>query len=216
MPRVHACFGSHDNGNRHPGYRWVFLAVRQEFSRRYLPYHAVCTRATKDNLQIPRGLREIVLQICILGFVRPSVGAILPQPAPPAVEHRRPFAWWHISRANPLRRNGKGVAWCALSRSKKVAQRRGNGIADFLPSYQEILTSNCDGSCSLLRIRWNCSTLVEEPVRLAADAMAYDHVQKVHYVHNRSSSFLATSQNVVLALHPGRYYPTCPIHICIA
>jgi hypothetical protein len=32
----------------------------------------------------------------------------LPQPALPAVEHRRPFAWWHIARVSPFREMAGG------------------------------------------------------------------------------------------------------------
>jgi len=34
------------------------------------------------------------------------------------------FAWWHIARIDSASRNGRGLAWCALSRSKNDRSAR--------------------------------------------------------------------------------------------
>jgi hypothetical protein len=53
-----------------------------------------------------------------------SVGVNFPQLAPPAVEHRRPFVWWHIARSDPLREMAGDSLVRPISKQERCAPAR--------------------------------------------------------------------------------------------
>jgi len=52
------------------------------------------------------------------------MGVRLPQTAPPALELRRPPAWWHIARVNPLREVTRDSLVRPISKQERCAPAR--------------------------------------------------------------------------------------------
>src|ERR1700674_5042984 len=90
-------------------------------------FNAMCGGTEKFKRQIPHGLGEFVLQICILDFsARPSlaVDGSLPQPVPPALGYTRPFGWRHIACVNPLREKAGNSLVRHISKQGRYAPAR--------------------------------------------------------------------------------------------
>jgi hypothetical protein len=175
-----------------------FTRAPTELSQRFCHDHSVCASARRGNLQISNGLSEFVLQICLLRLSpRPSLYAGCKSASVSAASgraHRALREVVHCARQFPMR-NGRGRAWCAVPRSKKVARQRGKGIPDSLSSG----SGNLDVQLRRQRLPFADPQGALEPVHDPIDLMA--QVRIVSILSGLLQNF-STSRNSTSAVEP--------------